>query len=115
MIGTRFVASISEVYRMKFFPIFLSVVFIVRNQSNQIEKMLSDAIACITPLVSDYELIIVDNASDDESVSVLKKLTSEKGLSNLQVYALTKEVDSDTAAWVGLENALGDLSLSPIL
>jgi hypothetical protein len=26
----------------------------------------------------------------------------------LQVYALTKEVDSDTASWVGLENALGD-------
>jgi hypothetical protein len=26
----------------------------------------------------------------------------------LQVYALTKEVSADTAAWVGLENALGD-------
>jgi hypothetical protein len=26
----------------------------------------------------------------------------------LQVYALTKEVDTDTASWVGLENALGD-------
>jgi hypothetical protein len=26
----------------------------------------------------------------------------------LQVYALTKEVDPDTASWVGLENALGD-------
>jgi hypothetical protein len=26
----------------------------------------------------------------------------------LQVYALTKEVDADTASWVGLENALGD-------
>lgn len=26
----------------------------------------------------------------------------------MQVYALTKEVDADTAAWVGLENALGD-------
>ena len=26
----------------------------------------------------------------------------------MQVYALTKEVDTDTASWVGLENALGD-------
>ena len=26
----------------------------------------------------------------------------------MQVYALTKEVDADTASWVGLENALGD-------
>jgi hypothetical protein len=29
-------------------------------------------------------------------------------LPNLQVYALTKEIDADAAAWVGLENALGD-------
>jgi hypothetical protein len=35
-------------------------------------------------------------------------LTSEQGLPNLQIYALTKEVDADTAAWIGLENALGD-------
>ncbi len=57
---------------------------------------------------TDYELIIVDNASDDESINVLKNLTGQSGYPNLQVYALTKEVDGDTASWVGLENALGD-------
>lgn len=93
---------------MAFFPVFLSVVFVARNQSEHIEKILSDATAAISVLVSDYELIIVDNASDDDSVSVLKKLTSESGLPNLQVFGLTKEVDTDTASWVGLENALGD-------
>jgi glycosyltransferase involved in cell wall biosynthesis len=93
---------------MAFYPVFLSVVFVVRNQSECIEKILSEATAGISSLVSDYELIIVDNASDDDSVSALKKLTGENGLPNLQVYALTKEVDADTASWVGLENALGD-------
>lgn len=93
---------------MAFLPVFLSVVFVVRNQSDHIEKILSDAAAGISSLVSDYELIIVDNASDDKSVAVLKALTGENGLPNLQVYALTKEVDDDTASWVGLENALGD-------
>lgn len=38
----------------------------------------------------------------------MKRLTGESGFANLQVYALTKEVDTDTASWVGLENALGD-------
>lgn len=93
---------------MTCFPVFLSVVFVVRNQSDHIEKILSDAATSIFSLVSDYELIIVDNASDDDSVSILKKLTGENGQPNLQVYALTKEVDADTASWVGLENALGD-------
>jgi glycosyltransferase involved in cell wall biosynthesis len=93
---------------MAFFPVFLSIVFVVRNQSVHTEKILSDAAFCIAPLVSDYEIIIVDNASDDDSISVLKTLTGENGLPNLQIYALTKEVDADTASWVGLENALGD-------
>jgi len=93
---------------MAFFPVFLSVVFVVRDQSDHIETILSDTATCISSRVSDYELIIVDNASDDDSVSVLKQLTGENGQANLQVYALTKEVDADTASWVGLENALGD-------
>ena len=93
---------------MVFFPVFLSVVFVVRNQSNHIGSILADAVERMSSLVSDYELIVVDNASDDESISILKGLTTENGLPNLQVYALTKEVDTDTASWAGLENALGD-------
>lgn len=93
---------------MQFFPIFLSIVFVVRNQSEQIEKIVSDATTDISTLVSDYELIVVDNASNDGSLSVFRSLTGENGQPNLQVYALTKEVDDDTASWVGLENALGD-------
>lgn len=93
---------------MAFYPCFLSVVFVVRNQSQEIERILTDAATVVAQAVSDYEFIVVDNASDDESVSVLKRLTGETGLANLQVYALTKEVDTDTASWVGLENALGD-------
>lgn len=93
---------------MTYFPIFLSVVLVVRNQSKELHSILSDSAAVIGALVSDYELIVVDNASDDDSVAVLKRLTGEGGLPNLQIYALTKEVDTDTASWVGLENALGD-------
>lgn len=93
---------------MPFFPVFLSIVLVVRNQAKQLENILSQATEQIATLVSDYELIIIDNASDDDSVAVLKALTTQQGLPNLQVYALTKEVDLDTATWVGLENALGD-------
>lgn len=93
---------------MNEFPIFLSVVVVVRNQSNDLPSIRTETADAINTLVSDYELIIVDNASEDDSVASLKKLTAEGGEPNLQVYALTKEVDADTASWVGLENALGD-------
>ncbi len=90
------------------FSIFLSVVLVLRNQASRINEIISETTAVIADLVSDYELIIVNNASDDGSLTVLKDLTSERGLPNLQVYALTKEVDDNTASWVGVENALGD-------
>ncbi len=93
---------------MAFFPVFLSVVYVVRNQGHQLESIIHCASEKLSSLVTDYELIIVDNASDDESINVLKNLTGQSGYPNLQVYALTKEVDGDTASWVGLENALGD-------
>jgi hypothetical protein len=93
---------------MAYFPVFLTVVLVVRNQSAELAPMLQDVAAELTSLVSDYELVVVDNASEDDSVAVLKSLTGEQGQPNMQVYALTKEVDTDTGTWVGLENALGD-------
>jgi hypothetical protein len=71
----------------------------------------------IAGIVSDYEIIIIDNASNDDTISSLKRLTNEQGIPNLQVYALTKQVDLDTAEWVGIENALGDFTLviNPLL
>ena len=93
---------------MNYFPIFLTVVFVVRNQEEKLETILRKAVTQLSGLVADYEIVVVDNSSEDGSVGLLKRLTREDGLPNLQVYALTKEVDSDTASWVGLENALGD-------
>jgi len=81
---------------------------VVRNQSNELDYMVVSNLEIIEKLVSDFELIIVDNASEDNSVATLKKLTCNEETPNLQIYALTKEVDQDTASWVGLENALGD-------
>lgn len=93
---------------MKFFPIFLSVVYVVRNQESHIEAMLEAATAQLSSLVCDYELIIVDNASTDHTVARLRGLVTRGSVPNVQVYSLIKEVDTDTASWVGLENALGD-------
>lgn len=93
---------------MSYYPVFLSVVCVCRNQSGQLEEIVRKISEQLEPLVSDYELVVVDNASDDNSVQRLRIMTDVDGLPNMQVYALTKEVDHDTAAWAGLENALGD-------
>ncbi len=93
---------------VKTFPIFLSLVVLLRNLETELEPMLREMSALLCQLVSDHEIIVVDNASTDGSVALLKCLTLETGLPNLQVFTLTKEVDVDTACWAGIENALGD-------
>ena len=96
---------------MKIRPIFLTIAIAIRNGSNDIEDVLRDLTSYLSGLVSDYEIIIVDNASDDDTVEKLRCLAAEGGLPNLQIFTLIKEVDLDVARWVALENALGDFML----
>jgi len=94
------------------YPLFLSVVIVVRNQSASVESYLAQLSAVVSGLATDYELVIVDNASEDDTVVQLLRLTAEGGMPNLQVFALIKQVDRDTAAWAGIESALGDFVAS---
>ena len=93
---------------LSYYPIFLSVVLVFRNQEKHLDKIIQNTTHLLTSLVKDYELIVVDNASNDGSINLLKTFTQPSGYPNLQVYALAKEVDSDTGSWIGLENAIGD-------
>lgn len=93
---------------MQTLHIFLSVVIVVRNQANELHGLLTKATETIKDLVKDYELIVVDNGSSDNSIEILRKMTGIDGLPNLQIFALTKETETDTAFWVGCENSLGD-------
>lgn len=89
-------------------PAFLSLIIVARNQARSITPVLEEAASQLSNLVSDFELVVIDNGSNDDSIEVLKVLTGDRGFPNLQVYVLTKEVDRDIASWVGLESALGD-------
>jgi polyisoprenyl-phosphate glycosyltransferase len=93
---------------MSLFPIFLSLTITTKNDEDTLKKELENISNSLKTLVDDYELIIIENASADGTISLLRDFTSPSGLPNLQVYALTKEVDRDAAAWAGIENALGD-------
>lgn len=87
---------------------FISVVYVIRNQGTQMTALLSEAVDQLGAMATDYELIVIDNGSTDDSVARLRALTGEDGLPNLQVYALTQPVAWEIAAWAGVESALGD-------
>lgn len=97
---------------MNRYNFFVSLVFVTRNSSGVLKEQLYQIEQLLKNSTEDYEIIVIDNASEDDTLSLLQVLTQKDGFPNLQVYALTKEVNSDTATWVGFENALGDVVIS---
>lgn len=89
-------------------PIFLSAIFITKNPTNQFINTLSEISQLLSSLVTDFEIIVIDNGSDDASIANLKKITTETKIPNVIVFTLTNEIEINLASWVGLENAIGD-------
>ena len=90
-------------------PVLLSIVIATRNEAKELAICLEQISSVAGELVSDYEIIVVDNGSSDGTLNLLHHLTTEDGLPNLQIFSLAGSVDTLTAQWVGIENSLGDL------
>lgn len=89
--------------------IFLSVVMVIEDNLGDLPKSLADITKLLPKVVSDFEIIIIDNTDNKiESTNLLKKLTNDNAFPNLQVYTLNKKVDGTIATCIGLDKALGD-------
>lgn len=92
--------------------ILLSIVIVIRDNYDILHNLLNRIEDIASSLVSDYEIIIIDNGSSDINSQIFKELTSEKGFPNLQIYKLVSYTDNLTARWVGFENSIGDFVVS---
>lgn len=93
------------------YPILLSVVVVLDNPGRAARGLIEPIIAEVSCGVTDFEIVVVDNGSTDESTAEFARLVQPDGLPNVQVYRLIRPVDYETAAWAGIENALGDFVL----
>lgn len=92
-------------------PILLSIVLVVDRWADRAAGIVEAVAAVVEPLVADYEIVLVDNGSDAASHPVYTALTAADGAPNVQVYRLLQRVDYEVAAWAGVENSLGDMTL----
>jgi hypothetical protein len=90
-------------------PVLLTIVLVTQNDAEQTPSIIRSTAEIASQLVSDYEIVVIDNGSTDATSQVLRQLTSQSGEANLQVYTLAGGVDDLTARWVGVENSLGDI------
>lgn len=86
----------------------LSVVLPAFNEAGNIERAVRSSAQAIAPLVDDYELVVVDDGSRDETPTILSRLGDELG-DRLQVVTHPTNLGYGIALRAGFDRARGRL------
>src|SRR5579872_784962 len=84
----------------------LSVVIPLLNEENNIRPLYERLQKAIVPLTSDYELLFIDDGSQDYSLQTLRTLQDTD--SHVKVLSFTRNFGHQVALTAGLDHALGD-------
>lgn len=85
----------------------ISIVSPVADAETYIEDYVCEAVALLERHFKDYEIVLVDNGSNDDTVARIEAL--QRQVKNVQLYQLIRPIAEDSAYVVGLEHAIGDL------
>lgn len=94
---------------------FISLVIVVKNMAEDLERILDGVIDAMSEAATDFEVLVVDNASEDSTWPELERLTVTEPRLNLRAIGLANRTDFDTAVWAGIEGSIGDqiIALDP--
>ena len=84
----------------------VSVVVGIRNETKYGEAMLREVWGVMDAAYEDFEIIVVDDASDDGTDVLIRRLLDE--LPNIQYYGLSRPMGLGIAMVAGLDNSIGD-------
>ena len=88
---------------------FVSAIVTMRNAESWAEPVLRQLCLQLENTTSDFEIVVVDNASSDSTVVLLEELCTT--LPNIQVFSLGVVAPDNVATMAGLEQCLGDFVL----
>jgi glycosyltransferase involved in cell wall biosynthesis len=83
----------------------LSLVIPCHNEEKNLQPLLSAIHAALDPLALDYEIVITDDCSTDNSWGVLKELAA--GDSRLRVQRFKFNCGESAASWAGIQTSRG--------
>lgn len=86
---------------------FVSVVYLVHNESGVIENVIRDTVTVLTTLEIKWEILAVNDGSTDATAAILEKLTVENP--NIRVVNHSSNKGYASAAKTGLKHAYGDI------
>lgn len=85
---------------------FVSVVAPVLNDGDIIRDFVTEVMAVLQQCFSNYELVLVDDGSSDDSVSCISALLSEQRC--IRLLRLSRSFGEETAIAAGLDSVIGD-------
>src|SRR5689334_11134990 len=85
----------------------ISVVTAVRDAAGYIEAFLRETAAVLDASFKDFEIVVVDNGSRDETARKIELLQLE--LKNIQLYCLGARVSQEMDIVIAVEQAIGDV------
>jgi dolichol-phosphate mannosyltransferase len=86
--------------------IVLSVVAPVYNEEEGIETFVKTTVRVLKEMGVNYELVLVNDGSHDDSLAVMNKLAAKNN--NIRVMDLSRNYGREIAMTAGLEHAVGD-------
>lgn len=87
----------------------VSVIIVTYNDEDIIEDRLNAISQTLNQLKINYEIIIVDNDSNDNTVHLIKSLG--KVTTHTRILVLSKKYDTEIALTAGLDNCVGDFAI----
>ena len=85
---------------------FVSIVAPVRDAALYVEDAVAEIEGVLRGLFRHYEIVLVDDASSDATVEIVRRL--QRRVENLQLYCLNRRSGLDVALVAGLDNSIGD-------
>lgn len=90
--------------------IFISVVSPLQNAQLWIDCYINEVSQLLSQEFQDYEIVLIDNASTDQTAQIVENLQDK--VRNLQLYCLARPIPHESAFVVGLEQAIGDVVIT---
>ena len=85
----------------------LSIVIPIYNEEGLIDDLVKRTVSALEGFVSDYEIIFVDDGSEDQSLKLLLNWRNKN--KNIKVLSLSKNFGHQAAFTAGLEHASGEI------
>lgn len=87
----------------------LSLIIVTQNDEKYIKERISDLYGKLTRINLHFEILVVDNNSNDQTISVLQKL--KKVMSHTRILILSKDYETEIALTAGIDNCVGDYAI----